>query len=140
MKKTFQIHAALFIALLVLGGVMNTYADDAHKNQNRITTKLAGAAIQGKTPEGSADFRTSTLDSRLTVDVEDVNLPAGTKLHVLVMHASVTANIGSITLNAFGEGELDLDSRVGDTVPALLKGDVIIITDNANTPILAGVF
>ncbi len=138
MKRNLQIYAALLTALLIVAGVMNSYADDDHKNQNRMTTRLVGGAIQGMTPEGSADFRTSALGSRLTVEVEDVNLPADTKLSVAITHSGGTVLIGSITLSAFGAGELELDFRDGDTVPALVKGD--IITVNSNTTILTGVF
>jgi len=69
--------------------------------------------------------------------VEHVNLPAGTVLDVTV-GASATV-VGHITLNAFGDGELDLRSQDGDTVPAVAAHDTVTVS-NAGAAILSGTF
>jgi hypothetical protein len=73
------------------------------------------------------------------VEVENVNLKAGTVLDVSVQHGAVTTPVGHITLSALGAGELELNSQDGDTVPAVQSGDMVVVR-NAGTPILAGTF
>jgi hypothetical protein len=134
------------MATLALATVQSLAAfDHGGKNDTtdevRLRARLTGAAIAGKTPEGSADFRNepSRSRSRLDVDVEQVNLPAGTVLTVTLTHAGATTTIGSITLNAFGGGELDLNSQDGDVVPAIVAGDVITVL-NGTAAVLVGSF
>jgi hypothetical protein len=67
---THRIYAVVATALLVFGTL--AIADQGNGNQTRLKTKLSGAAIQGKTPEGSAEFRSdSNSRTRLNVEVEN---------------------------------------------------------------------
>jgi hypothetical protein len=140
MKKLSRLQALLTIAVLAVGTASMANADHGNGNNNnaetRLRTRLAGAAIQGQTPEGSADFRVDAKNrSRLNVEVEHVNLPAGTVLTVSVGGSAV----GTITLSALGFGELELNSQDGDTVPAVKAGDMVVVSNGA-TAILTGVF
>jgi len=141
MKKAFQRCTTVAAALLLVGMTSHVWADHGSNNtETRLRTKLSGAAIQGKTPEGSADFRSDTRGRmRLDVEVENVNLPSGTMLQVAVTRGTATILTGNITLKAGGAGELELNSQDGDTVPMLQSGDMITVS-NAGTAILAGVF
>jgi hypothetical protein len=145
-----KIYSALATAFLVTVAAGYVYADDGNKGQNcnncnnnnaqvRLRTNLAGAAISGKKPEGNADFRMDNGRTRLKVEVENVNLPAGTVLTVVVSHAGVATTAGTITLNNLGEDELELDSQHGDTVPTIVSGDMIMVM-NSTAVILAGAF
>lgn len=131
----------LGIAALVLStAATQMVMADGGSSGSRLRTKLAGAAIDGKTPYGSAEFRMdSPSRTRLEVEVENVNLPAATLLQVTITHAGVAAPVGQIKLSALGSGEVELDSQKGQLVPAVVKGDIVTV-DNAGTPILAGVF
>jgi len=138
MKKLSRLQVLLTIVVLAAGTASIARADhDGGKNaETRLRTRLAGAAIQGKTPEGNADFRLDARGrTRLNVEVENVNLPARTVLDVSV-HSTV---VGHITLSATGFGELELNSQDGDVVPAVQAGDVVIVSNGA-TAILTGVF
>ncbi len=117
------------------GGNNNNNASEV-----RLRTQLAGAAITGQTPSGHADFRleSSRNRSRLNVEVEHVNLQDGTMLDVAVVHAGVSTKVGTIKLK-LGFGELELNSQDGDTVPAVVSGDMVTVS-NAGSPILSGVF
>ena len=108
----------------------------------RLKTNLTGPAIAGVTPKGEAEFRAipSRNRSSLKVEAEHVNLPSGTVLTVVLQSGVVSTNIGTMTLNSFGEAELDLDSQDGDTVPAVQKGDKVSVTDGAATTYLIGIF
>jgi hypothetical protein len=142
-----SIYSVVLAALLVCIPVTYVFADDGgngvnngNASQVRLRTNLAGAAIGGKTPEGKADFRMDKNRTRLNVEVDNVNVPAGTVLTVAITHAGVTATAGMITLDSHDSGnELDLDSQHGDTVPAIVSGDMITVSNGA-TVILAGVF
>jgi hypothetical protein len=138
MKRTFCLRAGLVAALLMIGTTNAVFADDGGRNGPQLRTRLAGAAIHAQIPEGSAKFRSSTRGSQLNVEVEHVRLPAGTMLGVAVSRSGVSVTIGTITLASTGEGELELDSRQGDTVPSLATGDMVTV-NNGGTTILAGV-
>ena len=150
MKRTVKLQAMLATALLIIGAVGIARADHGndnnHNNNNnaaetRLRTKLSGGAIQGKTPEGNADFRSEPAKgrTRLNVEVEHINLPAATILDVSVQHGATVTLVGHITLNAVGGGELELNSQDGAVVPAVQSGDMVIVS-NAGTPILSGTF
>jgi hypothetical protein len=118
---------------------------DQNQNQNpqngmkvELKTRLVGAAIGGITPEGEAKARTDPRSMRLEVEVEHVNLANGTVLDVSISHGGAATSVGQITLRG-GEGELELDTRDGNTVPTVVSGDMVIVS-NAGTPILSGVF
>jgi hypothetical protein len=101
----------------------------------RLRTALAGASISGLTPSGHADYRASDNRSRLNVEVEDVNLPAGTKVSVEVNGTA----IGTITISAapVRGGELELNTQDGQPVPALKSGATVTIR-NGEAAILSG--
>ena len=137
-KLTFAaaIASAAFTGLAV---VQPAHASGSGKTTEvRIETKLAGGAIGGVTPEGSARIRNRGTSSEFDVEVEHVNLPDATKLTVAVMHGTVSTTVGTLTLKLH-EGELELNSRDGDLVPAVQVGDIIIVSDATNTPLLTGV-
>lgn len=130
----------LLIALSLAALAAATAWADGKSTEIRLRTALAGGAIAGKTPSGSADFRmdSSRNRARLNVEVEHVNLPDATVLDVSVTHAGVTSAAGQIHLLA-GSGELELNSQDGATVPAIAKGDTVTVS-NAGAAILSGVF
>jgi len=144
-KKALRIYGTVAVSLLFLGAANQAWADHGSQNsqnntETRLRTRLSGGAMQGKTPEGNADFRSDSRGRmRLNVEVENVNLAAGTVLQVSVQHAGMTVAAGMITLQAGGFGELELNSQDGDTVPAVQSGDMIMVA-NGGTVILAGVF
>ena len=146
MTRAKFLAAASALLLALTGSIM---ADDGGKNGNnnnnngnvqvRLRTSLAGAAISGKKPEGNADFRMQDGRTRLNVEVENVNLPSGSMLTVMVTHSGVATAVGTITLNGQGEAELELDSQHGDSVPVIASGDMISVANGAAV-ILAGAF
>ena len=143
MKKAFRINPALAVMLSMLAVTYTIRADHGGKDQtqeNRLRARLTGQAIQGVTPEGSGDFRSETGRTRLQVEVEHVNLAAGTILAVFLQSgANAPVQIGQITLSATGFGELEHDSEHGAIVPAVQNGDVLSVAFGA-TVILAGAF
>jgi len=113
-----------------------------HNNatQVRLRTRLAGAAIAGRHPEGNADFRNDGVRMRLNVEVENVNLANGTVLTVAIVHNGTSTAAGTIMVNSSSdENELELDSQNGNMVPTVVAGDMTTVSNRAQV-ILAGVF
>ncbi len=143
-----RITSMITLGILTLG-VMGIAAADHGGGQNnnggntavtRHKAKLAGPSIQGRTPEGSASFKSrSASRAELEVEVEDVNLPAGTALTVTVSHGGAATTVGQITLSGLGSGELELNTENGDVVPAVSSGDVVTVLNGA-TAVVSGVF
>ncbi len=134
-KRRFAGAALGLLAVVALAGAGQLVAKDS---ETRLKARLSGAAIAGKTPEGSADFRSQTSRTRLNVEVENVNLADATVLDVTLTHAGVATAIGHITLK-LGAGELELESEHGAAVPAVQKGDVVTVA-NAGAAIVVGSF
>jgi hypothetical protein len=73
----------------------------------QLSTKLSGPAINGVVPGGDAKLDQSRLPQqpgRLEVKVQNVNLPDGTVLNVILTDAG-SAPVGTITLSR-GSGQL----------------------------------
>ncbi|MDQ3743826.1 MAG: DUF4214 domain-containing protein [Acidobacteriota bacterium] len=102
----------------------------------RIESLLAGGAIGGLTPKGHAKFRSRNGESEFEVEVEKVNLPAGTALNVLVDGLKV----GELRLAATLEGELELESEHGANVPAVTSASTVVVTNAGGQTILSGAF
>jgi hypothetical protein len=103
----------------------------------RIESLLAGGAIDGLTPKGHAKFRSRVGGEReFEVEVEKVNLPAGTVLNVLVNNVKV----GELTLGSTLEAELELESEHGAAVPAVTTSSTVVVTNAGGQTVLSGVF
>ena len=113
-------------------------ANNVQSNETRFKTSLAGPAIQGKTPEGHAAFRSEDRGRvRFNVEVEYVNLDAGTVLTISVQDGPVITVVDTLTLSAFGGVELELNSEDGNLLPTLKQGDVVNVSTSSKL-ILAG--
>jgi hypothetical protein len=136
-RNVFLAPVLLFTTLVY--PVMADHGGTSQPSQTRLRTNLTGAAIQGRTPEGHAEFRSENSRIRLDVEVENVNLPAGTVLTVTIQHGATSSSVGTITLSANGESELELESDHGAVLPAIMQGDIVSVSA-AGTTIMAGVF
>src|SRR6185295_15367318 len=94
-------------------------------------------AISGLLPKGHAKFRTRNNNRRqLNVEVEKVNLPAGTVLNVLIDNV----NVGQIVLSSMLENELELESEHGAVIPNITTASTVVVTNSQGATILSGVF
>lgn len=141
MKTSWKMSRRTVLGLAAFAmSVATTQFVMAGGSSTRLRTSLSGGAIDGITPKGSADFRVdSPSRTRLEVEVEHLNLPAGTMLDVAIVHSNVATPVGQIKLSALGSGEVELESEKGQLVPAVVKGDMVTVS-NAGTGILSGTF
>ncbi len=65
-----------------------------------------------------------------------MNLPAGTVLNVFVGGRQV----GSITLNTFRAGEVELETERGQAVPAVTNGTAVAVRNQSGANIVTGAF
>jgi hypothetical protein len=108
-------------------------------NQNgeiRVEARLAGAAINGLTPTGHARYRVRGTERKLNVEVEKLNLPAGTQLQVFVDDALV----GTLTLRPTLEAELERHTNDGQAVPVVTTATRVVVTDVAGKTLVSGGF
>jgi hypothetical protein len=107
-------------------------------DQKGLRAHLAGPAIKGEKPEGSAKSSSNNGQKRFTVEVQDVNLADGAMLAVILVHEGNRMRVGDLTLS-MGTAELELRSRDGDQVPQVQAGDTVLVM-HGKTHVLAGVF
>lgn len=104
-----------------------------------MQSPLTGGAVNGLKPSGSIDFRTAAdgNGSKLNVEVEDLNLPAGTQVTVFVGNRVA----GKITIGPppMRGGELEINTRDGGVVPAMAPGEVVSVRTAAGAVLLTGV-
>jgi hypothetical protein len=102
-----------------------------------VQSALSGAALNGMRPSGVAEFRSNADGSRrFKVEVEDVNLPAGTVLGVFVDGAG----IGNITLTSLREGELERNTNDGQAVPNVHSGTTVAVRLQSGATLVSGAF
>jgi hypothetical protein len=122
--RTALAAVALFLAL----------APSAYAQQVRLEAQLFGSDAD-PLASGKARFEARADRIRLTVEVEDVSASAS---GVLAIFANDTL-VGMVSIDAFGFADLNLDSRLGDDVPVLQRGDMITVYDAEDgTPIVGG--
>jgi hypothetical protein len=108
----------------------------APNGETRIEARLAGAPINGLTPTGVAKFRTRNGNRNLEVEVERVNLPAGTILNVFVDGVKV----GELVIISTLENEFELETEHGQAVPNITTASNVVVSNTQGQTILSGVF
>jgi hypothetical protein len=104
---------------------------------DEIEADLAGGAIGGIVPRGEAEFKLDDDRREFRLRVENVNLPAGTQLRILIDNTFV----GNIAVaSSLRRSELRLRSDDGQNVPQMDSRSRIVLTDAAGNTILAGSF
>jgi len=97
-------------------------------------TLHGSAAFPGA--DGKARFRDRGGEQELEVEVEDANRLAGTRLRVFVGGRQV----GTLRINRFGNGSLNLNSDRGDNVPAVTAGTTVRVRTAGGTLVVSGSF
>jgi hypothetical protein len=108
----------------------------APNGEVRIEARLAGAAINGLTPTGHAKFRSRNGNRNFEVEVEKVNLPAGTILNVFVDGVKV----GDLTIASTLENEFEVESEHGEFVPDVTTASTVVVSNVQGQTIVSGVF
>ena len=135
--RTKRALATLIIVLTTFAVMAVTGAIAGASDDEVITqTNLLGPALNGMRPHGVAEQRVRNDGSSFRVQVEDVNLPAGTVLNVLVNGTTV----GTLTLDSLRQGELELNTNDGQTVPSITNGTTVVVQTSAGAALASGTF
>ncbi len=135
--STFKRAALACLALVATLAALAAAPAFANDDETIIEAGLVGAAIGGQTPHGKAVFRQRPgNDRKLEVEVEDVNLPAGTVLGVFVGGQQVA----TLTLGTLRAGEVELETGRGQSVPAVANGTTVAVRNQAGANIVTGAF
>ena len=135
--SSFKHVALACLALVATLAALAAAPAFANDDETIIEAGLIGAAIGGRTPHGKAVFRQRPgNDRKLEVEVEDVNLPAGTVLNVLVGGQQVA----TLTLGALRAGEVELETERGQAVPAITGGTSVVVRNQSGANIVTGAF
>src|SRR5579862_3532392 len=114
----------LFALIAFLGGALLS-APARAATPVSLGARLTGPAINNIAPDGHTYYHlTKNGRGLFDIEVENVDLPDGTTLNVNWNGAPFT----SVVLQS-GEVLWRMDSKVGDTIPAMKAGDVISVTD-----------
>ncbi|HEX8560317.1 MAG TPA: DUF4214 domain-containing protein [Pyrinomonadaceae bacterium] len=109
----------------------------ANDDETIINAALSGASLGGQTPVGKAVFRERPgADRKLQVEVQDVNLPAGTALVVLVGGQQVA----TLTIDSLRAGRVELETGRGQAVPAVANGTSVAVRNQSGATIASGAF
>ena len=100
----------------------------------RIQAAIAGLGAFSAA-RGDARFEDRGNQRLFRLGVQNVNLPSGTVLDVVVGGV----RLGSMSL-VNGAGRLDLDTKNGDQVPLLLFGSLVEVNTGSGVPIASGRF
>lgn len=96
----------------------------------RLEGRLQGSAASEKA-SGKAKWEQRSGRRKFSVEVEDVSSKGK---HTVDVNGKT---VGYVTITG-GFGDLNLDSRLGHTVPALKSGDLVDVTDSDGVLILSG--
>src|SRR5581483_7380315 len=115
----------------------NNNNNNQNDNQQRFRLEVQLMAPAGDTigAHGNARFESRGTEMELKVEVEHV--PAGTAVSVFVG----STQIGMTAMTGAGrEVEIELESKNGDTVPAITAGTVIMVKTAAGQVLASGTF
>jgi hypothetical protein len=102
----------------------------------RIDARLAGAPVGGLTPVGIARFRTRPDNRNLEIEVEKVNVPAGTILNAFVDGVKM----GELVIGPTLEAEFELEAERGQFVPNVTTATTVVVSNAQGQTLLSGVF
>lgn len=117
--------------------LQGTHAQNSNGDEIRIDAGLSGAAINGVTPFGVAEYKVIPSRGRRTLEVyaNSVNRPSGTVLTVIVNNATA----GQMVIDGFQNAVLNLETQNGQNVPVIDNGSTIAVKEGSTT-ILSGIF
>jgi hypothetical protein len=112
--------------------------NQGNQNDQRARTIIALVAPAAGAPfaaaHGKAQLDTRVGETELELEVEHV--PAGTVVNFFIG----ATKVGSATAGAFGEAEVELNSRRGDIIPATTAGTAVSARTAAGVLIVSGSF
>jgi hypothetical protein len=124
MKTNKGIATAMMAVLIVLGASTSVWADKETRLRASVNKRINGfeAELRG-------DYRENHgAPDRLNAELEQLNLPVGTKVAFCLVQNGSTSLLGvaNVQIEAgVSVAEFELETKDGDTVPTISAGDVL---------------
>ena len=145
--RVVSMAAVLLMALLLSTGLVQAREREPGDDRGRdgrahppAAAVLLHAPLVGTeqfpAAHGRARYAERGGERRLQLQIEDVRLPAGTVLTVLIDGQP----IGRLTLNRAHKGRLTLKTTHGDTLPEIAEGATVGLVGPADERVAAGRF
>ena len=140
--KTKQIRVWKFLIVLaaLAAWISIPYITEKVKASDETPSVIRTATLTvpggGVNPHGNATWKLFTSGNReIEIEVEDLNLAAGTSLNAVVDGAV----IGQLIVDSDRHARLKLDTEDGQTVPVVNDGSTVQVK-NGTTILVAGIF
>ncbi len=125
--KISKMRISTFAAILAVASIVSgAWAQEASQ-QARLTVKK-NKVVNGIEAELRGDYRASSSPTRLNSQLEDVNIPVGTKVAFCLVQngASTLLGVGKVVLvGGLPTATVELSANDGDFVPTVKSGDVL---------------
>jgi hypothetical protein len=120
-----RIRFASLAALVIMGVVCS--ASPLLAQEVRLRARQ-NKVINGIEAELRGDFRAAANPIRLNAELENINLPVGTRIAFCLVQNGVKAKIGVARVRVVGGvqvAEVELTANDGDAVPNVSAGDIL---------------
>ena len=131
MKVNTKLASIALLALAVMGS-----ANAALAQETRLRAR-ENKVINGVEAELRGDFRSKGSPIRLNAELENINLPAGTKVAFCLLQNGTKSRIGvgQVHMEAGRPvAEIELEANDGDSVPTVAAGDVLQARQKKSAP------
>jgi hypothetical protein len=131
MKANRKLASLALLALAVMGT-----ANAAWGQQTRLRAR-ENKVINGVEAELRGDFRSNGSPIRLNAELENINLPVGTKVAFCLLQNGTKSRIGvgQVHMEAGRPvAEIQLEANDGDSVPTVAAGDVLQARQKKSAP------
>jgi len=133
LMKTRMFLLAALVAAVLLGG----YSQGAFAKGGGTKTRINLTAAAGyPTAKGKATYKVNGSEREFQVEVENIKQLAGKKVGIFVNGAQV----GSAAVDALGAARLNLNSDLGNAVPAIKAGDKVEVRKSGGALVASGKF
>src|SRR5882672_5965780 len=123
--RNMRIRFASVAALVIMGVVCS--ASPLLAQEVRLRARQ-NKVINGIEAELRGDFRAAANPIRLNAELENINLPVGTRIAFCLVQNGVKAKIGVARVRVVGGvqvAEVELTANDGDAVPNVSAGDIL---------------
>jgi hypothetical protein len=118
----------LVAAMVILLVALPMFAREASEMKVNLKTSLTGASFNGATPAGRAEYELESSSRKLSFEIRNIVLTAGTVVDVFANGTKV----GTITIRNHG-GTLLRSTFANQSVPSLSVGSTLTVKFGATT-------
>ena len=134
--RNIRIRFASLAALVIMGVVCS--ASPLWGQEVRLRARR-DKVINGFEAELRGDFRAAANPIRLNAELDNINIPVGTRVAFCLVQNGVKSKIGVAQVRVIGGvrvAEVELTANDGDAVPNVSAGDILQARQSTQAPFL----